>query len=187
MIRQSSKESLALKDSPVDSTSDSLPTTPPNTPILTVRNPFARSCLYKITPPTNSKIIGFRTVSKVYQWMASLCYVLDFSDWVLYTGLGLMRDFLTSHNNQYQVKRLQLLGACCLLLSSKYHGGKKRLTLQTVNELLLNQFSTDEILEMEADILKAVDYDMERQTLWWWFMEHRQQNDEISKESLDKI
>lgn len=71
-----------------------------------------------------------------------------------------MKDFLISHNNQYQVKRLQLLGACCLLLSSKYHGGKKRLAIKTVVELLQGQFSADDILEMEADILKAVDYDM---------------------------
>ena len=97
-------------------------------------------------------------VTKLVDWMLATFWRFDMSTDSIFLSLSLLRAYLK--NRSIEKTRLQALGLTCILIASKYSEVKK---LKMEDTLLLchNIYTSEDIVEMEADILHLLDFDLE--------------------------
>lgn len=92
--------------------------------------------------------------------MLETCWNMDLPRETLFRAIAFVRKYLQS--SVLEAKKLQLLASVCLLISYKYGTQFFSLTLRWAVECQKhNQFTEDDVLQMEAEVLEALDFNLE--------------------------
>lgn len=143
--------------------STSSPTTIPAIP-----GPFAQATVRPYMERTNGELTPLmRTM--LLDWLFAVVRRFSLEHAVLFATVELVDRFLSVYHWTRPLPlercRLQLVGICCLMLACKYQD----LTVVDVNcyrHICANAYSVDEILSCELDVLRTIDYDLGRETLY---------------------
>lgn len=100
---------------------------------------------------------------KTALWLLTTCESLDLPSDVLCLSIAIARRYL--YRSQPQAESLQFLASVCLLVSYKYRTSKLGLSVRWVCDVHRYQYSVDEVLELEAEVLESVDFDLEIPTI----------------------
>ena len=89
-------------------------------------------------------------------WMMAVCNENKFSHETMFLSITYMDQYLsiqTTHKN-----KLQLLGAVCIFIASKYEEEPDYLKVKEIEHITVEMYPRSEILNMEKAVLQVLDY-----------------------------